>query len=135
MNNNIETCADCDKFPCEKIENWDKGDSFVTHKACLINLNKVRMNGIAIFLEQQDIRNQILKELLDSFNEGRSKSFFCIASTLLPIDDLHNCIITVKDVIKERRIDFNDVKTKSKLIRDAINQIAIKTKIDLKLRK
>ena len=122
-------------FPCEKLKEWDKGDSFVTHKVCLINLNEIKVNGIGKFLAQQDKGKQILKELLDSFNEGRSKSYFCISSTLLVIEDLRKCINAVKDEIKERSIDFYDIKSKSKLMREEINQIAIKKKIDLKLRK
>jgi hypothetical protein len=135
MNNNSETFADCNTFPCEKLKNWDKGDSFVTHKICLVNLNGIRMNGIKKFLKQQNIRTQTLKEFLDSFNDGRSKSFFCIASSLLSIEDLQRCIDSVQDEIKESQKDFKDVKSKSKLMKANLNRIAAMKKIDLKLRR
>ena len=36
----------------------------------------------------QIIREQLLREMLHDFNEGRSKSFYCNAATILAIDEL-----------------------------------------------
>ncbi len=131
----FETCADCTQFPCEKLEPWDKADSFVTHRVCLQNLNEIKQNGIETFLVQQGTRIEILEMLLNSYNEGRSKSLFCLATTLLSIEDLNDAIAGVKKKIAKENVKSTDLKTKSKLIKEAFNQYASSKNIDLKLRK
>ncbi|MFX0011243.1 MAG: DUF3795 domain-containing protein [Candidatus Hermodarchaeota archaeon] len=134
-NNSFEICADCSRFPCEKLKPWDKADSFVTHKICLQNLDDIKQNGIRQFLEQQTSRIDILQSLLNSFNEGRSKNFFCIATTLLPIDSLTNAIEQAKRKIEEEEINPEDLKSKSKILKEFLNQYAKNQNIELKLRK
>lgn len=131
----LETCADCEQYPCEKIKLWDKADSFVTHKVCLQNLNEIKQNGLEKFIEQQNIRVKILGTLLNSFNEGRSKSFFCIAATLLTIDDLNESIKKAQKKIGEENIRTNDLKSKSKIVKEILNQYAKRKNIELKLRR
>ena len=31
----FETCAECDEFPCSKIDKWDICDSFISHRVSL----------------------------------------------------------------------------------------------------
>ena len=85
---NFETCAECSEYPCSKINKWDKYDSFISHKVSLSNLELIKGKGIEQFLTQQKRRIELLELMLEKFNEGRSKSFFCIATALLPIEDL-----------------------------------------------
>jgi hypothetical protein len=131
----FETCADCEQYPCDKVKPWDKADSFVTHKVCLQNLNEIKQNGLEIFIDQQKTRIQILETLLNSFNEGRSKTFFCIATALLTIDDLNNGIKNAQKEIEKDNINSDDLKSKSKIIKEKLNQYAKNKKIELKLRR
>jgi hypothetical protein len=133
--NGFETCADCTIYPCEKLINWDKVDSFVTHKVCLQNLNEIKKNGIELFIEQQTMRIRVLESLLCSFNEGRSKSFFCISAALLPIDDLIKIFQEAKIKVQEENLSLKDIKSKSRIIKKIINEYAKKESIELKLRK
>lgn len=133
--NGFETCADCNKYPCEKLKSWDKADSFVTHKVSLQNLYEIKQNGINPFINQQKKRIKILETLLNSFNEGRSKSFFCIATTLLPVDDLDNCINKVKKLVEEKDISSEDIRSKAKIMREMLNDYAKNQNIEIKLRK
>lgn len=134
-NNSFESCADCNQYPCVKLKSWDKADSFVTHKVCLQNLNKIRQNGIEKFIEQQKIRMEILEMLLNSFNEGRSKSFFCIATTLLSIEDLNDAIKKAEEGIAEENIKIDDFRSKSKIVKEILNKHAVNKNIEIKLRK
>ncbi|MBY9003199.1 MAG: DUF3795 domain-containing protein [Candidatus Lokiarchaeota archaeon] len=134
-NNGFETCADCDNYPCEKLKNWDKADSFVTHKVSFQNLYEIKQNGITNFIEKQILRIKILEMLLDSFNEGRSKSFFCLATTLLPINDLNNFVNKAKKNIEEKGISPEDIRSKAKIIREMLNNYAKNMNIEIKLRK
>jgi len=133
--NGFETCADCKQYPCERLKPWDKTDSFVTHKVCLQNLNEIKQNGLEKFIGQQNIRMKTLEILLNSFNDGRSKSFFCIAAALLPIDDLNESIKDTEKKIEEENINPDDNRSKSRIIKEMLNQYAKNKNIELKLRK
>ena len=132
---NYETCADCSEFPCSKINKWDKNDSFISHRVSLSNLNFMKENGLSVFIEQQEKRIELLKNMLENFNEGRSKSFYCIATALLPIKDLEQAIEKSEEIIKNKTINLKDLKTKSKILEEKINEIANKLNIEIKLRK
>jgi len=134
-NNNFETCAECSDFPCSKLKNWDVADSFVSHRVSLYNLNLIRETSIEEFIKQQAKRIKILVKMLDEFNEGRSKSFYCITSALLPIAHLETSIDKTNAQLQDEHIEFNDLKTKSRILRNFLNDYASKNNIELKLRK
>jgi len=85
---NFETCAECEDFPCQKLKIWDLADSFISHKNCLANLREIKKIGLETFLEQQQKRIHFLEFALNECNEGRSKSFYCLASVLLSVSVL-----------------------------------------------
>ncbi|MBY8990822.1 MAG: DUF3795 domain-containing protein [Candidatus Lokiarchaeota archaeon] len=134
-NNKFETCAQCSEFPCTKLNQWDVYDSFVCHRVSLYNLNLIKEKGIEEFINQQNKRTKSLKTMLEDFNEGRSKSFYCIASALLPIENLEESISKSKAQIKDEGIDLKDLEAKSKILKSLLNQYANKQNLELKLRK
>ena len=73
--------------------------------------------------------------MLENFNEGRSKSLYCIASALLPLDDLEHALNKTNNQIKVEGIELSDLKSKSKILRTFLNQYASKKNIALKLHK
>jgi hypothetical protein len=131
----FEICGQCDGFPCSKLRNWDAADSFVSHSKCFINLRQIQGTGLEKFLEQQRERIQFLELALKGFNEGRSKSLYCIASTLLPISYLKESIKITKQKIKDNRVSAADIKTKAQILKSILNEIANDQRIKLKLRK
>ena len=131
----FETCAECAEFPCSKINKWDKRDSFISHRVSLLNLRLIKEEGIENFKTQQKKRVEILEDILENFNEGRSKSFFCIATALLPIEDLEQALMKSNEQIKNEGIDLKDLKAKSKILKAFLNQYADKGEIELKLRR
>lgn len=135
----LEVCAQCEEFPCIKFESWLVGggeyDSFLTHKEAHHNLNFIRENGVEKFIEQQRTRIRLLERMLKNFDEGRSKSFYCIAATLLPISGLETSLKETEQKIKADKIRADDIKTKSKILKDFLNNFASKKGIELKLRK
>ena len=72
----------------------------------------------------------MLKEMLHNYNEGRSKSYYCLAATVLQIDEL-------KASLTQAKKDSNnlDIKDKSKVLHSIIDEIANRKKYLLKLRK
>lgn len=133
--NNFETCADCNDFPCPKLKDWDVSDSFISHHVSLKNLGLIKEKGIKEFIDQQHKRIDILKILLEDFNEGRSKSFFCIATALLPIKDLDESVKRANERIDSEKIEASNLKFKSKIIKQYLNDFATNQKVILKLKR
>jgi len=125
----LEVCSECNDYPCSRFDSVSKGyDSFVTHKKVFSNLDFIKSKGINSFLNHQKIRMDILIVYLVNYDDSRSKSFFCISCTLLPLDKLietHKFI----DSLGESLV----VNEKNKLLKEKLLLIANNLKIDLKL--
>ncbi len=130
-----ETCAECDEFPCSKIDKWDKMDSFISHKVSLSNLELIQKEGIEKFVTQQKRRIELLNTMLEEFNEGRSKSIYCIGTALLQINDIENALQESKQKITEEKIHLDNVKAKSKILRNNLSKLAETKSIELRLRR
>ena len=105
----IDYCHQCPEFPCEKYEMIDEYDSFITHRNRRRDLDKHRNIGKEAYQEEQRRKTEILGELLENYNDGRRKSFFCMAVNLLECDELQAVMDQVKaspdqagQTIKER---------------------------------
>lgn len=118
--NGLETCAECPQFPCEKLKNWDIVDSFVTHQKSLENLRQIKDKGIVEFAQQQEKRITLLNNLLKQYDDGRSKSFFCLATALMEVDDINEAIFQIQDL----REQLNDPKQLAKQAKTIIEQKA-----------
>jgi len=128
----LEVCSDCSDYPCKRFDSEKSGyDSFVTHQKVFPNLNFIKNHGIDNFVEQQKIRIDILTDLLNHFNDGRSKSFFCLGCALLPLDKLNE----IHQFTREQLSDSIDLKMKNKQIRDLFTTAADSLNIRLTLRK
>jgi hypothetical protein len=132
---NFETCAECNEFPCSNINKWDNYDSFISHRVSLSNLRLIKEEGIAKFFSQQKKRIKLLEDMLEQFNEGRSKSFYCIATALLPVHDLEMALIESIEKIKHEKIATNNLKSKSKILRKNLSRRAQNQSIELKLKR
>ncbi len=89
----IEFCWQCpDQENCDKWHNHrEQGmshDSFVCYQRLENNISFVEQNGVLAFAEDQKERQQLLSTMLAEFNEGRSKSFYCIAATVMQIQEI-----------------------------------------------
>ena len=67
--------------------------------------------------------------MLQEFNEGRSKTYYCIASTVLEIEELKTAL---KRAREEQKLDM---KEKAKFLHSILDDIAKKKQYYLKLRK
>ena len=135
----LEVCAQCDEFPCSRFESWLVGggeyDSFLTHKKAQTNLDFIRNHGIEKFIEQQSKRIRLLETMLKDFNDGRSKNFYCLATTLLPMRDLEIALDKTERKIKADEVGADDIKTRARILRGFLDDSAAREGIELKLRK
>ncbi|MBM4400970.1 MAG: hypothetical protein FJ045_03360 [Crenarchaeota archaeon] len=73
--------------------------------------------------------------MISDFDDGRSKSFYCIAATLLPTVDLEVSLNKAEEKMKLEKIREDDVKAKSKIFKEILNEVAEREGTELKLRK
>lgn len=131
----IEFCWECDETTtCEK---WKKHretgkihDSFKCYQTLEEDISFIDRNGIHEFEKMQKQREQLLKEMLQDFNEGRSKSYYCTAATVLEPEELAEALTKAK-----KESEGMNIKGKSKILHSILDTIALKKKYNLKLRK
>ena len=68
--------------------------------------------------------------MLQNYNEGRSKSYYCIAATVLQIEELNAALIQAK-----RDSSKLDIRDKSKVLHSILDETAKRKHYLLKLRK
>jgi hypothetical protein len=132
----LETCAECDDWEeCERVakllDSAKYKDSFLSHRPLAANYAFIQKNGIEEFIRLEMEKQKFLRHLIDNYDEGRSKSFYCTSCQLIPLDKLREALADVETNIAE----VNDIKEKAKLVRTAISRIAGNLQIDLRLRK
>lgn len=88
----VEYCFECGAYPCEKYQNIDEYDSFITHRRQKADLEKARRIGIGPYNQEQEEKRQILDSLLANFNDGRRKTLFCVAVNLLELSELREVL-------------------------------------------
>jgi hypothetical protein len=131
----IEFCWDCvENEGCEKWrkhrELGRKYDSFTCYQKLEDNIAFIQKNGLDEFERSQKLREKWLKAMLQEFNEGRSKTYYCIASTVLEIDELELALKRARESLQEL-----DVKGKAKFLHAVLDDLAEKKQYCLKLRK
>jgi hypothetical protein len=129
------TCADCGEFPCDRllrVLGVELGlDSFVSHKPAIPNLERIREIGLESYLEEQQGRRLVTEELLASYNDGRSMTFFCTAGALLESGAIREAISQIHGLADQKTTD----KERTKLVRKTLEDLASASGIELKLRK
>ena len=133
----LEVCGQCPEFPCDKFaKRLDSPvDSVLTYKNIRHNMAFIKEQGLPKFLELQQQRMAILEQMLSGYNEGRSKSMYCIAATLLPIEKLTAALNEAEIRIRDEVIKSADVKGRAQILRELLNAVTLKEGIELKLRK
>ncbi len=114
------------------MADWDKADSFVTHRKSLANLRQIRKAGLASFAREQKVRMRVLEELINRYDDGRSKSFYCLAAALLPPAEMKGSITRLT---KDSHLNQLAPREGARMIREAFERIASKERIDLAYRR
>jgi len=132
----LETCAQCqDWAKCERVsrsmEGAKQSDSFISHRSLATNFAFIQRHGIEEFARQEMAKMELLSYLLERYDDGRSKSFYCTACQLIPLDSLKATLTQAEAEISERA----GVKEKARLLRAAISRRADALSVNLRLRR
>ncbi len=90
------------------------------------NLHSIKEHGIERFVEQQRKRIKLLERMIADFDDGRSKSYYCRAAALLDPAGLESSLATAVRRIKADHVKPNDVKTKARILRGILDELAAK---------
>jgi len=90
----------------------------------------IQQHDVAEFRIKQQIRADLLTEMLRDFNEGRSKRYYCIAATVMDIDELRESLSKAKKTSAGL-----GMKEKAKVLHSILDEIAERKGYYLKLRK
>ncbi len=131
----VEFCWECaDKKTCKLWKNHraagKKGDSFKCYQKLEDDISYIEKHGVIKFEKTQKAREKLLKKMLEGYNESRSKSYYCIAATVVEIKELE-AILGEAD----KKSKAMGLKQRSMTLHGMLNDIAAKKKYILKLRK
>jgi len=130
----VEFCGDCKESKnCEKWkrhrEMGKKYDSFKCYQKLEDDIAFIQKHGLVEFRKAQKVREKLLWEMLNGFNEGRSKSYYCLVATVLEVNEIEKALKEAKSKSKGL-----DIKEKAKLLHSIFDEIGQKKNYYLKLR-
>jgi len=125
----FEYCFECSEFPCQKYDNAGETDSFITQKNQFRDMEKAKNDFVAYKAELNE-KIKILEELLENYDDGRRKSFYCLAVNLLELQDLNSIIGKIRNIDSQITL-----KEKAKAVTCFFQEAADKKGVILKLRK
>ncbi len=128
----IEYCYECTEYPCSQYEHIDAYDSFITHRRQKNDLEKAKQIGIDKYNAEQKEKMEILNTLLSEFNDGRRKTFFCVAINLLELSEIRGIMNQIADTAGLEELS---IKEKSAYVVGMFQDVAKQKNIDLKLNK
>jgi len=134
---NLEVCAECPEFPCSKFKSDEEyqqlkeSSSYPSYKKVMPNLNFIKEHGIKKFIEQQEKRIKLLETMIENFDDGRSRSFFCKGAALLDLTSLESSLDKATQRIKTDDIKSDDIKIKAKILKEILNGIALKEGVEV----
>ncbi len=114
-----EFCFHCTQFPCARLKAMAVYDSFTPHSRMLQDLERMKKLGPEIYITELEERRAILDQLLAGWNDGRRKSFYCLAVYLLELDDLRRAFDEIQRItpaehpIKEKAITAVEILKKT----------------------
>ena len=124
----FETCAECREiFKCpiflrRKVADWIPAAE---------NLHQIQKAGLENWLKEQKQRQRLLEDMLRNYNEGRSMSFYCNTCAKMSIDLMIGAIKEAKIQFANENIDESDMRSKAKILKAVIKEIALRNDIHL----
>ena len=127
----VEYCFQCCSYPCEKYRNQSGKDSFITYRNVLTDFEKAKTEGLQQYKLEMNEKVEILEYLIENFNDGRRKNFYCIVVNLLSLASLKIVIQEIKNKVSPMEINL---KSKIELIIALFETKANQESIQIRLR-
>jgi hypothetical protein len=124
-----EDCASCEKWQQHR-ELGKQYDSFICYRALEANIDFIHRHGIEQFEKYQKKKEQLLTAMLREFDDGRSKSYYCIAATVLTGEELQLALETA-----HRQTASADKKERAYCLHTILDNMSARIGVPFKLRK
>jgi hypothetical protein len=111
---------------CGLYRHVKESSSYPPYRKVVPNLNSIKEHGIERFVQQQRRRIQLLERMIADFDDGRSRSCYCKSAALLDPAGLESSLAAAVRRIKADHIRPNDIKTKAKILREILDELALK---------
>ncbi len=85
------------------------------------NMMFIRKHGIDEFMTQQKKRMALLETMIEEFDDGRSKSFYCRAAAMHDPGTLQGAMAETDRKIRADKIKQDDRKTKAKTLKSILS--------------
>ena len=93
-------------------------------------MEKFRKLGVELYSVEQKRKKVLLNHLLNTYNDGRKKTLFCVAVNLLELDDLENIV----NELDKNTLNLS-LKEKAAYAASLFQKTAVNKNITLKLRR
>jgi len=110
-------------------ESGKKADSFTCYQNLENDIAFMQKNGVDEFEKAQKMKEHLINGMLREFNDGRSKTFYCIAATVLETGELEAALTHAR-----QNSDGLDIKQKSRVLHSVLDEVARQRNYYLKLR-
>jgi len=94
-------------------------------------LRQIKESGLDRWLSEQKERQALLEVLLQNYNEGRSMELYCKVCARMSIDLINKAIEEAKEKLAGEKVDQSDVKSKARVVKAVIKDLALKVGINL----
>ncbi len=137
----FEVCGQCPEFPCSKFKSEEEyrqvelSSSYPPSRKVLSNLRFIREKGIREFIRRQEKRVGLLETMIEGYDDGRSRSFFCRAAALLDPKVLKGSLDKAKKAMGAGDGRTSDTADKAKVLRGILTEAALCEGIELKGKK
>jgi hypothetical protein len=99
------------------------------------NLRSIKEEGIRKFASQQARRIRFLQTMLESYDDGRSKSFFCRAAALLDPTALRRSLESANKALSTSKAGELGQADKAKILRALLAEAASREGVELGAKK
>jgi hypothetical protein len=127
----IEYCFECPEYPCKKYEKRSEKDSFASYDKVLDNFKEAKAN-LNKYLGELKEKYKYLQILIEKYNDGRSKTFFCVVVNNMAYADL--CVI-MNEILSDKELQKMETKERGKETVRRIKEWADKLGVVYELRK
>lgn len=132
----VEYCFQCKEYPCARYTRQNNQDSFITYRHVPMDMDIAKTNGLESYIDQLSKKSLILDRLLETWDNGRLKSYFCQTVNLFTLKDLE-AAMTALDNLKQQQ-GFNttgDPSVYGRLAKEYFDTLAAAKSISLQLRR
>lgn len=124
----LEACGECSDFPCSKFKSEveyqqaQPSSSYPPETKIMPNQYFIRTEGIRPFVAQQAERMRVLAVLLEGYDDGRSRSFYCRVASQVDVTTIRDAIAQASRDIAREGVAAGDRRTKARILRALLDR-------------